>query len=147
MGNICPSAVSRINSAEDNSHTFSKLLLYNSIKQSRGSAGPGNAAEGCSPRIDHSPWDTKGSRASDLENEAGETTNLETVASIYHEGEKTARESVNARAAVFALMHQRKEEEFVFTAIYRQEWCLWHSSCSQEIGDTLTFSQLSWSAA
>lgn len=108
MGNICPSAVSRINSAEDNSHTFSKLLLYNSIKQSRGSAGPWKAAEGCSPGMDPSPLDTKGSRVSDLKNGAGETTNLEAVAPIYQEGEKTACEGVNGRAAVFALMQQRK---------------------------------------
>lgn len=46
-------------------------------------------------------------------------------------------------------MQQGKKEdrEFVFGAIYRQEWCLWHGSCSPEIGDTLTFSQLSWPAA
>lgn len=36
-----------------------------------------------------------------------------------------------------------KEEEFVFRAMYRQERCLSHSSCSLESSDTLTFSQLS----
>lgn len=51
-----------------------------------GSAGPWKAAEGCSPRMDPSPLDTKGSWVSDLKNGAGETTNLEAVASIYHEG-------------------------------------------------------------
>lgn len=47
---------------------------------------------------------------------------------------------------MLVLMQQRKKR-FVFRAIYRQEWGLWHSSCSREIGDTLTFSQLSWPAA
>lgn len=54
---------------------------------------------------------------------------------------------LHAGARVLVLMQHRKEEEFVFIAIYRQEWCLWHSSCSPESGDTLTFSQLSWPPA
>lgn len=46
-------------------------------------------------------------------------------------------------------MQQGKEEdeEFAFGAIYREEQCLGRGSCSPEMADTLTFSQLSSSAA
>lgn len=40
-GNICPSPVSHINTADDDPHTCCKLLLYNSIKQVLGPAGSG----------------------------------------------------------------------------------------------------------
>lgn len=42
-GNICPSPVSHINTADDNPHTCCKLLLYNSIKQLLRPAGSGAA--------------------------------------------------------------------------------------------------------
>lgn len=40
---------------------------------------------------------------------------------------------------------EKRGEEFALRAMYRQERSLSHSSCSLESGDTLTFSQLSWS--
>lgn len=51
-GNICPSPVSHINTADDDPHTCCKLLLYNSIKQVLGPAGSG-AAVGSEPPPGH----------------------------------------------------------------------------------------------
>lgn len=143
MGNICPSAVSHINSAEDNLHTFSKLWPYNSIKWPPAGGRVGGGTGSASPvKTDH--WGLRPQQ--ERQATAGERTDKRQRWCLQsHWGSETV--SVNARAVLFALMRRRKEEEFVFPAMYRREWCLWHSSCSRETGDTLTFSQLSWWAA
>lgn len=60
-------------------------------------------------------------------------------------GQMHLRGLAACRRALVRRTVEESGEEFVLRAMYRQERRLSHSSCSLESGDTLTFSQLSWS--
>ena len=112
-GNICPSPVSDINTSDDDPDMWCKLLLYNSIKQVLGPAGSA-AAVGSLP-----PPDT--SRFGDRESGSGGGQTCKQQQQQHLSCGATAHErpAPHAGAGVLVLMQQRKEEEFVFTAIYR----------------------------
>lgn len=59
----------------------------------------------------------------EIENQGVEVAKLAS-SSICLVGQLHVRPERHASARVLVLMQQRKEEEFVFMAIYRQEWCL-----------------------
>lgn len=114
---------------------WSKLLLYNSIKQVLSQLAQRLQWGLYYHRtLPDSGWDTQSGSG------GGQTCKQQHLSCGATACE---RPGLHAGARVLVLMQQRKEEEFVFMAIYRKEWCLWHSSCSPESSDTLTFSQLS----
>lgn len=142
-GNICPSPVPYIYTADDDPHTCSESLLR--LNQT-GSGAAGSAAAAV---VFNHHQTLPCIRLRWRENKGAEwrQPDLKAAAFVLWGNCWSERPAECWCQSVCVIMRQGKEEEFVFLAIYRQEWCLWHSSCSTEIGDTLTFSQLSWPAA